>query len=64
MTLPLSTKLSDLNNNHETDSLVDPLCSSPKRRVSLNGLKLYLITGKLTSIAYKCVVVMLTLKLS
>ena len=30
MILPLSTKLSDLDSNHETDSLVDPLCSSLK----------------------------------
>ena len=60
MILPLSTKLSDLDSNYETDSLVDPLCSSPKRRVYLNGLKLYSVTGKLTSIAFKCVFVMLT----
>ena len=60
MILPLSKELSDLDSNHETASLVDPLCSSLKRRASLDGLKLYSITGKLTSIAFKCVFVMLT----
>ena len=48
MILPLSTKLSDLDSDHETTSLVDPLCPSPKRTVDLDGLKLYFITGKLT----------------
>ena len=60
MILPLSTKLFDLDNNQETVFLVDHLCSSLKRRASLDGLKFYSITGKPTSIAFKCVIVMLT----
>ena len=60
MILLLITKLPDFDGNHKTASLVDSLCSSLKSRASLSGLKLYSITGKLTSIAFKCVFVMLT----
>ena len=47
MILPQSTKLSDLDSNHETDSLVDPLCSTLKigvhesREVMRKSIKLY-----------------------